>query len=48
MNEDQIAHEGFVAYHDGVPICDNPYDEDQMDEHHAWDEGWWEGYETEN
>jgi len=28
------------AYWDGVDVTDNPYGEDEPEEHHKWESGW--------
>lgn len=40
-----VQREGALAYRDGKDNTDNPYDRTtQVDEHYAWDCGWFDAY----
>jgi ribosome modulation factor len=40
MPINDVFDEGYNAYWDGVDVTDNPYGEDEPEEHHKWESGW--------
>jgi len=38
--ESDAWKEGHDAFNDGIPLRDNPYGEDQVQEHNDWVDGW--------
>ena len=40
MSKNDAFDQGYNAYWDGVDATDNPYGEDEPEEHQKWESGW--------
>jgi ribosome modulation factor len=40
MSTDDVFDEGYDAYWDGRDIAENPYGDNEPEEHESWEVGW--------